>query len=114
MDNFDAQTNSGEQKYRGVLIESPKVESISIQVKRPWLPRKLDYAAREEPNRKLGYAGEQWAIGLEKIRLIDEGRPDLIEDIDWISDRLGGVAGYDISSYKASAIACFSKLYHVT
>lgn len=38
------------------------------------LRRKFDYAARDEANRKLGRAGEQWVIEFEQQRLTDLGR----------------------------------------
>lgn len=107
MDNFDAQTPSENQQFRGVLVEPPKVEKLSTPAKRPRLPRKLDYASREEFNRQLGYGGESWAMGFERSRLTDEGRPDLVQKIDWISDRLGDGTGYDILSYEASEVARF-------
>jgi hypothetical protein len=107
MDNFDAQTVPGEQTYRGVLVERPKVESGPTRLKLTRLPRKLDYAAREELNRELGHGGESWTVAFEKARLADEGRPDLARKIDWISDRLGDGAGYDILSYETSAVARF-------
>lgn len=107
MDSFDMRTTPDEQRYRGVLVEAPKVEPYLAPVRRPRLPRKLDYGLREELNRKLGYNGESWAIGFEKTRLSDEGRPDLAQRIDWVSDRLGDGTGYDILSYEASDIARF-------
>lgn len=107
MDNFDAQTAPGEQKFHGVLVEAPKVEQLPPPSKRPRLPRKMDYTSREELNRKLGYGGESWSVGFESTRLTDEGRPDLAARIDWVSDRLGDGTGYDILSYEASEVARF-------
>jgi hypothetical protein len=107
MDSFDAQTAPGEQKFHGVLIEPPKVEQTPSPLKRTRLPRKMNYAAREELNRRLGYGGESWVVGFEKARLTGEGRPDLAQKIDWVSDRLGDGTGYDILSYEASAMGRF-------
>lgn len=107
MDSFDALTAPSDHRYRGVLIESPKIERIPHMSKRARLPRKLDFAAREELNRTLGHSGESWTIGFEKIRLSDEGRPDLVSKIDWISDRLGDGTGYDILSFETSEVARF-------
>lgn len=107
MESFDARTEPGDQQYRGVLIEPPKVEALSSVAKRLRLPRKLDYAAREELNRKLGHGGESWTVGYETTRLTDERRPDLAAKIDWISDRLGDGSGYDILSYETSEVARF-------
>jgi hypothetical protein len=63
------------------------------------LPRKTDFAARDEANRKLGRAGEQWVIDFEHQRLAAAGLPELFQRLDWVSDRLGDGAGYDILSY---------------
>jgi hypothetical protein len=63
------------------------------------LPRKVDFAARDELNRKLGRTGEQWVLGFEQQRLQDAGLPELFQKVDWVSDRLGDGAGYDILSY---------------
>jgi hypothetical protein len=46
------------------------------------LPRKLDYAARDEANRKLGRAGEQWVIGYEQLRLTEQSHPELFQRLD--------------------------------
>jgi hypothetical protein len=107
MDGFDALTTPGERKFRGVLVEPPKVETLSPTLKRARLPRKLDYASREEHNRKLGHSGESWTVAFETTRLTDEGRPDLAAKIDWISERLGDGTGYDILSYDPSEVGRF-------
>ena len=104
MENFDERTTPGEQQFRGVLVERPKIESIQVAAKRVRLPRKLDYAAREERNRTLGYGGEKWSMNFERARLIDGARPDLASRIDWISDRLGDGTGYDILSFETTEV----------
>ena len=107
MEKFDQLTTPGNQKFRGVLLERPSVEGGIKSTKRVRLPRKFDYAAREELNRTLGHSGESWTVGFETTRLSDEGRPDLANKIDWISDRLGDGAGYDIMSFDKSEVARF-------
>jgi len=107
MENFDELTTPGDQQFRGALVERPKVEAVAIPVKRLRLPRKLDYAAREELNRKLGYSGESWSVAFESKRLTELGRTDLASKIDWISDRLGDGSGYDILSYEETEVARF-------
>lgn len=107
MENFDDLTTPGDQQFRGALVERPKVEAVAIPLKRLRLPRKLDYAAREELNRKLGYSGESWSVAFESKRLTELGRTDLASKIDWISDRLGDGSGYDILSYEETEIARF-------
>lgn len=107
MESFDALTPPNDQRYRGVLVEPPKIEHVPPIGKRARLPRKLDFAAREELNRTLGHSGESWTVGFERTRLSDEGRPDLVSKIDWISDRLGDGTGYDILSFEVSEVARF-------
>lgn len=107
LDNLESQTAPGNRQYRGVLVEPPKVEAFQPAVKRARMPRKLDYAARDERNRILGSNGESWVVGYEQTRLGDEGRADLIEKIDWVSDRLGDGTGYDILSFEASDMTRF-------
>ena len=107
MESFDSLTSPGDQRYRGALIEPPKIERIPHMSIRARLPRKLDFAAREELNRTLGHSGESWTVGFEKTRLSDAGRADLASKIDWISDRLGDGTGYDILSFEISEVARF-------
>jgi hypothetical protein len=107
MDGFDSQTAAGQKKYRGVLVAPPKVEAMPPLKRRARLPRKLDYASREELNRKLGHNGESWAVEFETARLVDDGRPDLAAKIDWISNRLGDGTGYDILSYETTEVGRF-------
>lgn len=114
MESFDERTTPGNHQYRGVLVEPPKVEPLPPALKRARLPRKLDYAAREERNRKLGYGGESWTMGFESTRLSDEGRPDLASRIDWISDRLGDGTGYDILSFETTEVARFIEVKTTT
>lgn len=66
------------------------------------LPRKMDHAARDENNRKLGRAGEQWTLEYEQHRLLQEGLGELFSRVDWVSDRLGDGAGYDILSFDSA------------
>ena len=67
------------------------------------LPRRTDCAARDEQNRKLGRAGEQWALEYEQHRLLQEGLAELFSRVDWVSDRLGDGAGYDILSFDSAS-----------
>jgi len=93
---------SAEKTYKAIPIEPPPIETVTQLAAtnaKLRLPRKCDFAARDEANRRLGRAGEQWAIAFEHRRLLDEGRPELLQRLDWISDRLGDGAGYDILSF---------------
>lgn len=95
----------GQKPFRAVLVEQPPVDSV-VQLPadrgRPRLPRKIDFASRDESNRRLGRAGEQWALAFEQQRLAQEGLADLFSRVDWVSDRLGDGAGFDILSYESA------------
>lgn len=65
---------------------------------REFQPRIYNFSEREERNRRLGTAGEQFVLDFERHRLIALGRPDLAASIEWTSVDRGDGAGYDIRS----------------
>ncbi|MFQ7899391.1 DUF3883 domain-containing protein [Stutzerimonas degradans] len=91
-----------EKTYLAALVEAPKREALapSATKVRERMPRKLDFAARDEANRKLGRAGEQWVIEFEQQRLTAAGYPELFQRLDWVSDTQGDGAGFDILSFE--------------
>jgi Domain of unknown function (DUF3883) len=94
-----------EKRFRAVVVDAPAmiiVAQLQPSTPRLRLPRKVDFAARDESNRKLGRTGEHWVIGFEQQRLHEAGLPELFQRVDWISDRLGDGAGYDILSYDSA------------
>jgi hypothetical protein len=94
-----------EKQFRAVLVNAPAIELVAqfqSAAPRIRLPRKSDFAARDEANRLLGRNGEQWVLGFEQQRLQDAGLAELFQRVDWVSDRLGDGAGYDILSYDAT------------
>ncbi len=94
-----------EKQFRAVLVDAPAIELVAqIQSVAPRmrLPRKVDFAASDEANRQLGRTGELWVLGYEQQRLQDIGQAELFQRVDWVSDRLGDGAGYDILSYDAT------------
>jgi hypothetical protein len=101
VDRFEDQVPTPAKRYTGVLVDPPFSEALAplAGTARVRLPRKLDYAARDEANRRLGSAGEAWVLGYEEARLAGEGRADLVGAIDWVASRLGDGAGYDIKSF---------------
>ncbi|WP_119157857.1 DUF3883 domain-containing protein [Caldimonas tepidiphila] len=92
-----------QQSFKAVLVEPPQVETVMKVESTPRvrLPRKVDYASRDESNRELGRAGEQWAIQFEQHRLIEAGQAELFAKLEWVSDKLGDGSGFDILSYDA-------------
>ncbi len=107
VDAIEEQTEPGNKSYRGVLIEAPVPENITTPKHRQRLPRKLDYAARDERNRNLGHNGESWVLGFEENRLNEARRADLAARIDWVSDRCGDGTGYDIMSFEEDEVTRF-------
>lgn len=104
VDAMEEVKTPGEKTFKAVVVQPPPVElvaKVESGAPRVRLPRKVDFAARDESNRKLGRAGEQWAIEFEHQRLAAAGLPELLHRLDWVSDRLGDGAGYDILSYDA-------------
>jgi hypothetical protein len=100
----DVKTPS-EQQFKAVVVDPPPLETVAKlegAAPRVRLPRKVDFAARDESNRKLGRAGEQWVLDFEHQRLVDADLPELFQRVDWVSDRLGDGAGYDILSYESA------------
>lgn len=97
-----------QKSYSAVLVESPvmakRQKLVAPTRLRERLPRKLDYAARDEANRKLGRLGEDWVIGYEQHRLTEMGHPELFQKLEWISDTRGDGAGYDILSFESDVL----------
>lgn len=81
---------------------APSAKRSRTASKPPRGARQVDFAAVDERNRALGASGEEWIVGYEKLRLQDEGRPDLAEQVRWVSKHDGDGAGYDILSFETS------------
>lgn len=105
VDALEDVTAPANKQFRAVLVAAPAIEVVTrVQALAPRvrLPRKIDFAARDEANRQLGRTGEQWVLGFEQQRLEDAGLPELFQRVEWISDIRGDGAGYDILSYDAT------------
>lgn len=66
------------------------------------IARKFDVARRDERNRLLGKAGEEAVYHNEKLNLTLRGRPDLADQVRWVSNEDGDGLGYDIASFDAN------------
>lgn len=86
--------------WRSVFVDPPE-KMNDHQIREPQLskPRHTDYAEREARNRSLGKKGELFVLEVEKKRLADMGREDLLKGIEWTSSVKGDGAGYDIRSF---------------
>ena len=98
-------TLTGLQDAGALFIEAPP-EALPAAPQLPAvmqrLVRKFDFAAIDAHNRALGRLGEELVVQSEHARLIAAGRADLARKVDWVSDRLGDGAGYDILSFDPS------------
>ena len=105
VDSLEEVKLPSEKSYLAALVEAPTREELvrGPVSARQRLPRKFDYAARDEANRKLGRAGEQWVIEFEQQRLTDMGSPELFQRLDWVADTQGDGAGFDILSFDDAA-----------
>lgn len=103
VDAMEEVKTSDEQSFHACLVEPPALETVAQLAKdgaKVRFPRKTNWAQRDEANRHLGRAGEQWVIGFEQRRLALLGHPELFQQLDWVSDRLGDGIGYDILSHE--------------
>jgi hypothetical protein len=82
----------------GIEVEPPSVVRVS-RAKNERKAARVDFAARDERNRHLGRAGEQWALQFLKLELTAADRPDLADQVVWVSDVHGDGLGYDIRSF---------------
>jgi Domain of unknown function (DUF3883) len=57
-------------------------------------------ALRDFQNRRLGRAGEEWVLGVERETLARARRHDLADQVRWVSNELGDGAGFDIGSFR--------------
>ncbi len=62
----------------------------------------VDFAARDERNRELGRAGEEWVCAYLRRELIHAGRADLADQVIWAADVEGDGLGYDIRAFTPS------------
>jgi hypothetical protein len=85
--------------YFQYLLDNELPTGSSIPNDEPsFRPMKVNYLEREQNNRQLGEGGENLVIEYEKWRLKIEGRPDLSQQIHWVSKDQGDGAGFDILS----------------
>lgn len=85
------------------VLEPPPEQIVTPrEPTRPWIDRKpsrIDFAARDAGNRRLGQLGEQWVLELERTRLLSVGRDDLAKKVDWVAQSIGDGLGFDVLSF---------------
>jgi hypothetical protein len=63
------------------------------------LIRKFDPVERDNRNRSLGKAGEEFVVNLERRQLIGADRSELARKVRWVAAEDGDGAGYDVLSF---------------
>lgn len=61
-------------------------------------PVKVNYMELEQANQKVGQTGESIALEYERWRLVQAGKENLAEEIEWVSQTQGDGLGFDILS----------------
>jgi hypothetical protein len=85
---------------QSLFVNPPEIKvKHAIRDEREFKPKHINYAEREAKNRALGQRGEEFILAVEKARLAELGREDLVQDIEWTSKEKGDGAGYDIRSF---------------
>jgi hypothetical protein len=82
--------------------DPPERMTVPRTGEKPWLSRrgrKVDYAARDALNRHLGRLGEQFVLEIERRSLLEAGRDDLANRVEWVSEKHGDGVGFDILSF---------------
>lgn len=60
---------------------------------------KKNYLEQHRKNEKLGLAGEIFIVNYEKMRLQDEGKPELADRVEHVSQTKGDGKGFDVLSF---------------
>jgi hypothetical protein len=88
------------------VFEEPPDEVPLLAPGKPWLTgagRRIDFAARDAADRRLGRLGEEFVVEVERARLRAAGRPDLARRVDWVAQSMGDGLGYDVRSFEESS-----------
>ena len=84
---------------------SPPTPGLRPRWSRPYpgsrVSKGYDRSAADAANRKLGDAGEEFVVAMERRRLTSEGRADLADKVAWTARDVGDGAGYDVASFNA-------------
>ena len=92
----------GDLPVEYLFEERPERIIVPSSDEKPWLSRrgrKIDFARRDAMNRQLGQLGEKFTVDVEKRRLLDCGRDDLANRIEWVAVTCGDGVGFDVLSF---------------
>ena len=87
-----------------VFVAPPTLSAANAVTPEPLrrLIRKFDPVERDQCNRSLGKAGEEFVVELERRQLAKADRSDLARKVRWVSVEDGDGAGYDVFSFDAT------------
>jgi hypothetical protein len=86
----------------GLFEDRPEHFIVPSTEEKPWLFRKgrrIDFARRDAMNRHLGQLGEEFAIEVERRRLMECHRDDLAASVKWVAVTCGDGIGFDVLSF---------------
>lgn len=94
--------------FEGALSDPPVIESTPAEKRaRVRVGRKVDFRRKDEANRELGRAGEDFVVHFERWRLTLAYKPELAAKVRWLADEDGDGAGYDIESFELDGSKIF-------
>jgi hypothetical protein len=83
-----------------LFIEAPDLRASPARPPRlESLLRKFDPASRDDHNRALGRAGEEFVVRVERDTLTRSERHELANKVRWIAEEEGDGAGFDVLSF---------------
>lgn len=80
-------------------LVGPPLEGNIPELRRQFIPTKVDWHDRFQKSMAIGNQGEDWVVQFEKQRLIDLNRTDLAARVERVSQTLGDGLGYDVLSF---------------
>ena len=95
----------GDRPVEAIFEDRPDRIIVPSGDEKPWLSRrgkKIDFARRDAMNRHLGQLGEEFAVEIEKRRLLSFGRDDLAAKVEWVAETCGDGVGFDVLSFDES------------
>jgi len=85
--------------FKNWKVAAPKAQPKENKTPIP-NPIRTNYLEREQNNASLGEKGEALAFAYERYQLIEMGKANLADQVEWASKSQGDGLGYDIRSRK--------------
>jgi len=95
------------KSWTAALVDPPKGRTKAPTKDRRSLIVKVEVARQDAENKKLGRCGEEWAMKIERQRLVEAGKAELARRVVWVAEVEGDGAGYDIRSFDENGTEIF-------